>query len=152
MLYKLCSMKTYEPNKSLGFLLVEVARLMRADFNERVSELGLTQAQWRALAHLCRSEGCNQAFLAEILEIKPITLTRLLDKLVDKGWVIRRQDINDRRAVNLYLTEEARPLIKVMEKKAIETRMRACSGLSEDEVEQLFSTLGKMKESLLKAG
>lgn len=143
-------MKTYEPKKSLGFLLVEVARLMRLDFNERVAELGLTQAQWRALAYLSWMEGCNQACLAEQLEVKPITLTRLVDKLVSKDWVVRKPDQNDRRAVRLFLTEKAKPLLKVMQAKALDTKMKAVAGIEEDDYERFFRTLEKMKRNLLR--
>ena len=143
-------MKSCEPDKSLGFLIYEVSRLMRRDFNERVAELGLTQAQWRAIAHLSRQEGCNQAALAEQLEIKPITLTRLVDKLVESGWVVRLPDLQDRRAVRLHLTEKARPLIRVMEEKALETRGKALNGISEDEFQMIFASLQKMKKNLLK--
>ena len=143
-------MKPYEPKKSLGFLLVEVARLMRWDFNERVAELGLTQSQWRALAYLSWMEGCNQACLAEQLEVKPITLTRLVDKLVSKDWVVRKPDKNDRRAVRLFLTEKARPLLKVMQEKALDTRMKALAGIEADDYELFFRTLEKMKKNLLR--
>jgi len=143
-------MNSREPTKSLGFLIVELARLMRRDFNARVSELGLTQAQWRALAHLSRMEGCKQVSLADHLEVKPITLTRLVDKLVESGWVERLPDPHDRRAMRLHLTNKARPLIRVMEAKALETRGKAVQGIREEEYRILFNSLKKMKENLMK--
>ena len=108
-------MTNQDPTRNLGFLVHEVARLMRRSFDRRVQSLGLTQAQWRALVHLSRCEGMNQAALAEILEIQPITLTRLLDKLQQSGWIERRQDQADRRMFRLYLTELAKPLLAELE-------------------------------------
>ena len=86
------------PEKSFGFLLYDAARLLRRDFERRAKQLGLTRAQWSVLAHLARNEGTNQAAAADVLEIEPITLVRLLDRLEAAGWVERRPDPNDRRA------------------------------------------------------
>ena len=66
---------------TIGFLLNDAARLMRKDFERRTRSLGLTRAQWQALFHLARNEGCNQATLADLLEVEPITLARLVDRL-----------------------------------------------------------------------
>ena len=92
------------PYQGVGALLVEVGRLLRRNFNRRAQELGLTQAQWQALAHLSRKQGINQACLADLLEVQPITLARLIDRLAAAGWVERRPDPADRRAQRLYLT------------------------------------------------
>ena len=73
-------MNTEDPTRRLGFLLHEVSRLMRRNFDRQVKPLGLTQAQWRTLAHLARNEGITQVMLAEILEIRPMTLARLIDR------------------------------------------------------------------------
>lgn len=147
---KIAQMKSYEPKKSLGFILMEVTRLMRRDFDARVKDLGLTQAQWRTIVHLAKQEGCNQAYLADQLDIKPITVTRLVDKLVEAGWVVRSPDPKDRRAVCLHLTDEARPVITVIQEKALETRARALAGIDEEEFLRVFHTLQKMKENLSK--
>ncbi len=144
------AMKNYNPEKSVGFLIYEVSRLMRRDFDARVQTLGLTTVQWRAIAHLARQEGCNQTVLAEQLEVKPITLTRLLDRLVESGWIVRQPDPKDRRAVQLHLTEKARPLIKTMQEKSLLTRAAALQGVSEDDFEVLFTTLKKMKSNFSK--
>src|SRR5882672_3339347 len=103
-------MKHPELDVSFGFLLHDIARLMRKRFDQRARGLGLTRAQWQVLAHLARHEGINQAGLAEILEIEPITLGRLVDRMADSGWLERRADPNDRRARLLYLTAKARPV------------------------------------------
>src|SRR3546814_7154100 len=100
-----------DPDQSIGFLLSDVARLLRRNFTRRAQYLGLSQAQWQALAHLARREGVNQATLAESLEIQPVTLARLVDRLQEKGLVERRPDPADRRAFCLYLTPAAAPLL-----------------------------------------
>ena len=101
-----------EPEGAFGFLLHDVARLLRGNFNRRVQVLGLTQAQCRVILHLSRNEGIQQVALADILEVQPITLARLLDKLQAAGLVERRRDPSDRRAFCLSLTASAHPLLE----------------------------------------
>lgn len=123
---------------------------MRRDFDSRVQPLGLTQIQWRAIAHIARQEGCNQATLAEQLEIKPITLSRLIDRLAESGWIARQPDPNDRRAVQLRLTEKARPLLQTMEEMSRQTREEALRGVSAEQFTLLFDALRTMKSNLSK--
>jgi len=86
------------PEHGFGFLLHDIARLLRKRFDHSAATLGLSRAQWQVLAHLHRHEGINQSGLAEILEIKGVTLGRLVDRLEAAGWVERRADASDRRA------------------------------------------------------
>jgi len=144
-------MKDQDLTRNLGFLIHEVARLMRRSFDRRVQSLGLTQAQWRTLVHLSRSEGMNQAALAEILEIRPITLTRLLDKLQESGWIERRQDPVDRRSYRLYLTAQAQPLLTELEAASVATRAEATIGMNAATRRELIDLLCTMKENLLAA-
>jgi len=141
-------MENCKTEQSIGFLVSEVARLMRRDFDGRVRALGLTLAQWRALANLARFEGCSNVQLADQLEIKPITLTRQIDKLVAAGLVRREADTEDRRVVRLYLTEQAQPVLKIMRDKALETRSKTLSGVDQAEYELVFDILQRMKENL----
>src|SRR6478672_13626425 len=96
---------------TLGFLLHDVARLLRKRFEQRARDLGLTRSQWQTLAYLNVNEGIHQSGLAEILEVEPITLVRILDKLQERGLIERRQHPSDRRIWLLFLKEAARPLI-----------------------------------------
>src|SRR6185437_9269425 len=82
----------YDPERSFGFLLHDIARLMRKRFDQRARSLNLSRAQWQLLVHLSRREGINQSGLAEILEIENITLGRLVDRMEEAGWVERRLD------------------------------------------------------------
>lgn len=140
---------TQDPERSLGFLMHDVSRLMRRNFNRRVRTLGLTQSQWQTLAHLSRNEGINQAPLAEIMEIQPITLARLIDRLEAAGLVERRPDLRDRRAVRLYLTDKAQPLLSQMWALAAETRALAMADLPAGTLERLLDALQHMRRNLI---
>lgn len=135
-------------DRNLGFLLHDVARLLRKRFDQRARTLGLTRAQWSVLAHLARNEGINQAALAETLEIEPITLVRLLDRLEAAEWVERRPDPKDRRARLLYLKDKARPVLEKMRALGAATREEAMAGLSDAARRQLIETLLAIKANL----
>jgi MarR family transcriptional regulator for hemolysin len=136
------------PARSVGFLITDVSHLLRRNFNRRAQALGLSQAQWRALAHLARDEGLNQSALAERLEIQPITLTRLIDRMEAAGWVERRPDPTDRRAVRLFLTAQAQPVLAEMQRAAAGMLDEALRGLSVDARQNLVDTLCKIKRNL----
>jgi MarR family transcriptional regulator for hemolysin len=133
---------------TIGFLLNDAARLMRKDFERRTRSLGLTRAQWQALFHLARNEGCNQATLADLLEVEPITLARLVDRLEAGGLVERRPDPGDRRARLLFLGERAHPLLEQLRALGAETREIALAGIAEDERSLLMTLLTKMRANL----
>jgi len=135
--------------RSLGFLLADVSRLVRLRFDSRARRLGLTRAQWRVLAQLRRREGINQASLAEIMEIEPITLGRHIDRLVDKGFVERRPDPADRRAWRLYLRNEVQPVLDRLREMSQVTRAEALRDISEAEADQLIDLLLKIKANML---
>ncbi len=139
-----------EPEGAFGFLMHDVARLLRRHFNRRVQALGLTQAQCRVILHLARNEGIQQVALAEILEIQPITLARQLDKLESAGLVERRRDPSDRRAFCLSLTASAHPLLDQIWELATESRAMAVNGLDRKALVQFIATLQTMKENLLR--
>src|ERR1700709_2963543 len=84
------------------FPLGELSRLVRAYADKQASRYGITRAQWAVLAKVERTEGLKQTELAELMEMQPITLTRLIDKLCDNGWVERRGDETDRRGQRLF--------------------------------------------------
>lgn len=142
-------MTQYDPQRSFGFLLHDIARMLRKNFTRRVQALGLTQAQWQTLAHLSRNEGIRQVALAEILEIQPISLARLVDRLEAAGWVERRVDPGDRRAFQLFLTERAGPLLEQMWETARRTREEAMAGLSAQDQQQMIEALCAIKTNLV---
>jgi len=106
------SLKPMSPGREFAFALHDVARLMRTLADQRARALSMTRAQWSVLARLQRSEGVKQSELAVLLDIQPITLARLVDKLSSLGLVERRDDPRDRRANRLYLTEKAAPVLE----------------------------------------
>ena len=140
---------TSSPN--ISFVLHDVARLLRKRFEQRSREAGLTRAQWQVLSYLSRHEGIHQNKLADLIEIMPITLARLLDKMEAHGFIERRPNPADRRAWLLYLTPEAHPLIEVMRGNGQKTRDEAFAGLSADAQQQLLQTLCLIKSNLLEA-
>lgn len=133
---------------TFGFLLHDTARQLRRDFERRSKGTGLTRAQWAVLAYVARNEGSNQATLADMLDIEPITLVRLLDKLETAGLVERRPDPSDRRVRRLYLTEATGPLLEQLQGLAAETREAALAGLNEAERQQLTDLLMKVRSNL----
>jgi len=143
-------MKQYpDPHQSLGFLVHETARLFRREFLRRTRTLGLSLAQWQTISRLAMNEGINQARLADMLEMQPITVARLIDKMVAGGWVERRADPRDRRAVQLYLTPAAAPLIDELWKHSADIREQAFVNLSEGERNVLIGALAQVKQNLV---
>ena len=137
-------------SRNFGFLLNDVARLMRTVYDRRIRELGLTRAQWWVLTHLFRSDGITQTELAEVLEIEKPTLGRLLDRLQAKGWVRRTHDARDRRIWRVRLTKEVEPALRTMRAIAAELRRDALAGLSAAERERFVDSLLAIKANLLR--
>ena len=104
-------MRPRNPRREFAFLISDVARLLRTHADQRARQFGMTRAQWAVLARLESNEGLKQSELAEMLDLQPITLTRLVDRLCANGLIERRADPDDRRAKRLYLTPAARPLM-----------------------------------------
>ena len=133
---------------SLGFLLSDVSRLIRRRFDERARLIGATRAQWRTLVILSRNEGINQGGLAELLEVEPITLCRMIDRLEEAGLVERRRDPADRRAWLIYLTAKAGPVLANVRVIADGLFEDALAGLSDADRATLTALLERMRENL----
>jgi DNA-binding MarR family transcriptional regulator len=141
-------MPTKDQVSTLGFLFSDIARLLRRNVDRRLQALGLTQAQWRAIARLSRNEGMTQIDLAESLEIQPITVTRLVDRMEKAGWVERRDHPHDRRAVQLFLTPRSQPILAEMYARAADTMSEATRGVAGGAQKQLLDTLDHIKQNL----
>ena len=137
-------------SRNFGFILNDVARLMRTTFDRRVKALGLTRSQWWVLNHLFRNDGVTQSELADILEVEKATLGRLLDRMEQKGWIRREGHAGDRRAKRVFLTEEVEPAINTMRSAAADVRRDALSGLSASQQEQFVDALLAIKGNLSK--
>src|SRR3954453_9420477 len=96
-----------EDRPHIGFLIADVARLMRSSFDRRVRRMGLTRAQWLVLSRLDRPPGISQSELAEMLEVERATAGRMIDRMERRNWLTRRPDPADRRINRLTLTAEA---------------------------------------------
>lgn len=134
---------------SLGFLISDVSRLMRRRFDERAREVGATRAQWRTLTTLSRNEGLNQGALADLLEVEPITLCRMIDRLEESGLVERRRDPADRRAWQLFLTDKSKPILDDLRAMAEDLFDQVLHGISEPERAALSKSLQRMRANLL---
>jgi DNA-binding MarR family transcriptional regulator len=128
-----------------SFALVEITRLMRAAFDERMKALGLTGATWRVLGRLARQDGQTQAMLARRLEVTPVALGETIDRLVKSGHVERRADPNDRRKWRIHLTEKAVALVPAMLETAHAVQAELFQDLDADEIEGLAASLAKLR-------
>ena len=95
---------------NIGFLIHDVARLMRNLFDKRMSELGLTRSQWWILNYLYFNEGINQSEFAKLLDLEKAPLSRLLDRMEKKGWIIRKSDKVDKELKLFFYQKKLNPL------------------------------------------
>src|SRR5260221_14417421 len=137
--------------REILFTLSDVARMLRTYADQRARLEGMTRAQWAVLLRLERRESLKQSDLAEDLDIQPITLTRLVDRLFDNGLIERRPDPNDRRAKRLYLTPAARPLLDRIESQVEELAEKVLAGVDPAAVGVMLTQLGLARENLRQA-
>ncbi|HTA99617.1 MAG TPA: MarR family winged helix-turn-helix transcriptional regulator [Bradyrhizobium sp.] len=136
---------------TLGFLLHEVARLLRKRFEQNAHGSGLTRSQWQVLTYLAQNEGINQSGLAELLDVEPITLSRIVDRLQSLGLIERHPHPSDRRVWILRLTWAARPKLTEGRKFSDRTSSEALAGISDSEGLHLLKTLQALKSNLTDA-
>lgn len=134
--------------REMAFTIMDVARMLKTFADQRVRLYGMTRAQWGVLVRLDHSEGLKQSELAELLDLQPITLTRLLDRLAENGLIERRPDPNDRRANRLFLTPAARPVLERLADLGVEVMEAVLDGLDDKALERLLQDLGLMRENL----
>src|SRR6202142_510090 len=131
-------------NREFAFTIMDVARMLRTYADQRARQFGVSRAQWAVLIRIDRSPGLKQSELAEILDLQPITLTRLLDRLAANGLIERRADPNDRRANRLFLTGEARPLLERLSALGEDMMGTVLEGLDAKSMERLLRDLDLM--------
>jgi MarR family transcriptional regulator for hemolysin len=130
------------------FTLAELQRLLRVYADKEAARYGITRAQWAVLAKVERFEGLKQTELAEQMEMQPITLTRLIDRLCDNGWIERRSDDADRRVNRLYLRKAARPLLGKLAGLRSELTATAFEGINPSDAQRLLGQLELIKENV----
>ena len=137
--------------ETLPFEIGETAHALRRAFDRRAATLGVTRAQWKVLFRLSRMPGLRQIELADILDVEPITLSRIIDRLAEAGLVERRTDPADRRAWRLELTARAQPLIAKLRTLAEALMDEAFAGLSNEELELMRAKLTKIRDNIAAA-
>ncbi len=132
----------------LLFLLHDLARAVRLDADRRAATHGMTRAQWVILIRLEHQPGLSQKELAEILEVEPITVARLIDRLEERGMVERRDDPHDRRIWRLHLCPPARPVLQDLAHERADMLRMVSAGLDPDMLQAVKSGLARMKANV----
>jgi len=136
--------------RNCGFLLKEVSRRYVNRFEVRAREISLNLAQAKALVRLEKNEGVSQARLAELAEVDPMTMVRILDRMEAEGLLERRPDPADRRARCLYLTAKAKPILSEIWRLSEEIRAELFAGVSKAEREQFMDVLERLYDNIFK--
>lgn len=134
--------------ENIGSTLADTARLMRRSFDARARKIGVTRPQWQVLVTLKRNEGINQGGLAEQLDVEPITVCRMVDRLQEAGLVERRADAADRRSWRLYLTARAHELLEQLRPLAEAMIDEALDGIDAADRDRLNRLLEQVRQNL----
>jgi len=126
-------------------LVTDVGRLMRTKFDQRARVHGMTRAQWQILGWVNRQPGLSQSELAEIIDVEPITVARLVDRLEGRGLLERRADPHDRRIWRLHNLPPAQPLLDEIRAFRDELLRRFDEQLGGDAREAFVDTLLKVR-------
>jgi len=140
---------TWDAEQDPGFLIADVARLLRAAFQRQISETGLTRTQWQTLVYLIRLDGLTQTELAQQLDIGKATIGGVVDRLARAGLVERRDDPVDRRANRVYVTDAAKQLVPLMRSKAAELYDEVFGELPPRQREHMLNGLQRVRLKLL---
>ena len=137
--------------REIAFTVMDVARMLKTYADQRGRQFGISRAQWAVLVRIDRSEGLKQSELAELLDLQPISLTRLLDRLAENKLIERRADPNDRRANRLYLKPAAKPLLGRLTELGADMMETVLDGLDAKSIDRMLSELGTLKDNLRRA-
>src|SRR5262249_246125 len=137
--------------REFAFTIMDVARLLKTYADQHGRQFGISRAQWAVLVRIDRNEGLNQSELADMLDLQPITLTRLLDRLADNGLIERRADPHDRRANRLYLKPAAKPPLAPPADLSGDMMEAVLDGISANSIERMLKELGAVKDNLRSA-
>jgi len=135
-------------HRDILFLLHDVARLLHVDADKRARAHGMTRAQWGILIWLERQPGISQKELAELLEVEPITVARLIDRLESRGMVERRPDARDRRIWRLHLLPPAHDVLHEIAEQRTEMTRTVSRGIEPDTLDMMIEALLRMKSTM----
>jgi DNA-binding MarR family transcriptional regulator len=133
--------------ETFPFEIGETAHALRKAFDRLAVGLGVTRAQWKVLFKLTRTPGLRQVELADMLDLEPITLCRIVDRLEEAGLVERSSDPEDRRAWRLHVTAKAQPLIDKLQKIGAELVEQAFTGIDPQDIETTRKVLARVREN-----
>ncbi len=133
----------------LGYLIHDVSRLRRVNFDRELAPLGITRSQWWVLAFISRNNGLPQTQLANELDVGKVALGSLIDRLQQGGFVTREPDEKDRRVKRVFLTDNARQLLNDIEPVSSDFNGRILEGVSLEDIKGTSRMLAKMKENLI---
>jgi DNA-binding MarR family transcriptional regulator len=134
---------------NIGFIISDLARLMKTGFDRRIKTMGLTRAQWLLLAHLYRADGLTQTELAETVDLERATVGKTLDRLEESDWVYRKNDATDRRVKRIYLTQKFGPYVQELQNNSHDLISEAFGHLSDKKFAQLVDDLRTARSKLL---
>ena len=137
-----------QDNANFGYAVADLTRLFRRVFDRRSAQLGLTRAQWRALSRIERAQGTTQAELAEDLDLEPIAVGRVIDRLEAAGFIERRSDPGDRRCWRLFLAPKSAEVMADMKQIAAQLRAEVLAGVDPAAYETTMRVLAQVKDTL----
>jgi DNA-binding MarR family transcriptional regulator len=135
-------------DSNFAYEVARTAHALRRAFDRRAAAVGVTRAQWRVLASLGREDGMRQVDLADGLDVEPITLCRMIDRLAEAGLVERRRDEEDRRAWRIHLTPAAGPVIEHLRGLAADFLDSALDGVSEADQARVRDVLERVRTNI----
>jgi len=130
----------------------ETAHALRKAFTRRAANVGVTGAQWKVLFKLTLKPDLRQTDLADLLDIEPITLTRIIDRLQEAGLVERTPDPTDRRAWRLHVTAKAQPVVEKLRAIANEMTAEVFAGIEPQDIEVTRRVLAQVRERACQFG
>jgi MarR family transcriptional regulator for hemolysin len=133
---------------SISYRISLIARLQRTRFDARARSLGITRAQWRAFYAISREQGASQRRIAEMIEVTDVTAGRLIDRLIDSGWVERRADATDRRTHRMHLTPLADAMLERLAALGADEDAIALAGISDADRAVTLAVLNRVAENL----
>jgi DNA-binding MarR family transcriptional regulator len=138
--------------ETIPFEIGETAHALRKAFDRLAVGLGVTRAQWKVLFKLTRKPGLRQVELADLLDLEPITLCRIVDRLEEAGLVERSRDPDDRRAWRLHVTAKAQPLVDKLQAVGADLVEHAFSGIDPKDIEITRAVLARVRENAGRTG